>query len=56
MPNLYREVLDSVPTAAIVVDRSFKVRYTNRAFREYFRSQRARGSPAEKRSLFAERA
>jgi len=44
MPNLYREVLDSVPTAAIVVDRSFKVRYTNRAFREYFRSQRARGS------------
>ena len=31
--NLYREVLDNIPTAAIVVDKNMKVRYTNRAFR-----------------------
>ena len=44
MPNLYRDVLDSVPTAAVVVDKNLKVRYTNRAFREYFNSRKARGS------------
>ena len=32
--NLYREVLDHIPTAAIVVDNQMRVRYTNRAFRE----------------------
>ena len=47
MPNLYRDVLDSVPTAAVVVDKNLKVRYTNRAFREYFNSRKARGSLKE---------
>ena len=27
--NLYREVLDNIPTAAIVVDKKMRVRYTN---------------------------
>ncbi|MDE5896412.1 MAG: SpoIIE family protein phosphatase [Clostridia bacterium] len=45
--NLLRNVLDSVPTAAIVVDKNLKVRYTNRAFREYFNSRKARGSLKE---------
>ena len=31
--NLYREVLDNIPTAAIVVDKKMRVRYTNRSFR-----------------------
>ncbi len=43
MANLYKAVLDSVPTAAIVVDKKLRVRYTNRAFREAFRSLRAKG-------------
>lgn len=43
MYNLYKDVLDNVPTAAIVVDKNFKVKYTNRAFRENFRSQKSRG-------------
>lgn len=47
MSNLYRDVLDSVPSAAIVVDKNLKVRYTNRAFREYFNSRKARGSLKE---------
>lgn len=38
MANLYRLVLDSIPTAAIVVDKNLKVRYVNRAFRDYFSS------------------
>ena len=38
MANLYRLVLDSIPTAAIVVDKNLKVRYANRAFREFFSS------------------
>ena len=42
--NLYREVLDNIPTAAIVVDKNMKVRYTNRAFRECFRAARNRGT------------
>ena len=45
--NLYREVLDNIPTAAIVVDRHMRVRYTNRAFRECFGSQRAKGTLRE---------
>ncbi len=42
--NLYREVLDNIPTAAIVVDKNMKVRYTNRAFRECFHARAARGT------------
>ena len=44
MPNLYKDVLDSIPTAAIVVDKNIRVRYTNRAFREYFGAVRPRGT------------
>ena len=43
MANLYKEVLDHIPTAAIVVDGDCIVRYCNRAFREYFRSVKERG-------------
>ncbi len=43
MSGMLRDVLDRVPTAAIVVDKNLKVRYTNRAFREYFRSKKERG-------------
>ena len=45
--NLYREVLDNIPTAAIVVDKNMKVRYTNRAFRECFRATRSKGTLKE---------
>ncbi len=44
MTNLYRDVLNRIPTAAIVVDRSLRVRYMNRAFGEYFRTGKMRGS------------
>ena len=43
MFNLYKAVLDGVPTAAVVVDKKLKVRYTNRAFREAFRSVKTKG-------------
>ena len=45
--NLYREVLDNIPTAAIVVDKKMQVRYTNRAFRSYFRARHSRGTLRE---------
>ena len=38
MANLYKAVLDQIPTAAIVVDKSYRVRYANRAFKTYFSS------------------
>ncbi len=44
MANLYRDVLNSIPTAAIVLDRSLRVRYMNRAFGEYFRTGKLRGT------------
>lgn len=44
MANLYRSVLNSIPTAAIVVDKNLKVRYANKAFLDYFRSARGKGS------------
>lgn len=44
MSNLYKNVLDNIPTAAVVVDKNFKVRYTNRAFRDYFPSSRRKGT------------
>lgn len=47
MFNLYRAVLDNIPTAAVVVDKNLKVRYTNRAFREAFRSFKSKGSLRE---------
>ena len=45
--NLYREVLDNIPTAAIVVDKNMKVRYTNRAFRECFHASKPKGTLKE---------
>lgn len=42
--NLYREVLDNIPTAAIVVDKNMRVRYTNRAFRTFFHARGVRGT------------
>lgn len=44
MINLYKAVLDNIPTAAVVVDKKVRVRYTNRAFREAFRSVKEKGS------------
>lgn len=44
MTNLYRDVLNSIPTAAIVVDKNLKVRYMNRAFGEYFRADKKKGT------------
>lgn len=44
MYNLYRDVLNNIPTAAIVVDKNFRVRYTNRAFRAYFQAEKSKGS------------
>ncbi len=43
MGRLCKNVLDLVPTAAIVVDKNFKVRYTNRAFRAFFHAQKEKG-------------
>ncbi len=47
MANLYKRILDSIPTAAIVLDGALRVRYTNHAFRVLFRSQRPKGSLRE---------
>ena len=44
MSNLYKDILNNLPTAAIVVDKSLRVRYANRAFREYFSAHKVRGS------------
>ncbi len=42
--NLYKSVLNSIPTAAIVVDKNLRVRYASRAFRDYFPSSKGKGS------------
>lgn len=44
MTNFYKSVLDNLPTAAIVVDKNFKVRYASRAFQSYFPSAKRRGT------------
>ncbi len=44
MANLYRDVLETIPTAAIVVDGTVRVKYANRAFRAHFRTDADRGS------------
>ncbi len=44
MANLYKDVLDSLPTATIVLDKGYKVLFVNRAFGEYFRTGKTRGS------------
>ncbi len=47
MPNLYKEILETIPTAAIVVDGTLRVRYCNRAFRAYFGAEKERGTLAD---------
>lgn len=42
--NLYKNILNNIPTAAIVVEKNLKVRYSNRAFRDYFPSSRGKGT------------
>ncbi len=44
MPNLYKQILEHIPTAAIAVDKNLRVLFANRAFREYFRSDSERGT------------
>ncbi len=45
--NLYKSILNSIPTAAIVVEPNLKVRYCNRAFRDYFPLSRGKGTLKE---------
>ena len=42
--RLYREILDNIPAAAIVVDKKLNVRYASRTFRGYFSARRVRGT------------
>lgn len=42
--NLYKTILNNIPTAAIVVEKNLKVRYSNRAFRDYFPFSRGKGT------------
>ncbi len=42
--SLYRDVLENIPTAAIVVDGALRVKYANRAFRACFFTDSERGS------------
>lgn len=42
--NLYKRILNNIPTAAIVADKNLGVRYCNRAFRDYFPSSRGKGT------------
>lgn len=44
MFKLHKIILNNIPTAVIVVDKNLKVRYSNRAFKEYFPSSLERGS------------
>ena len=42
--RLYREILDNIPAAAIVVDKKLNVRYASRTFRGFFSARRERGT------------
>lgn len=44
MANLYKDVLAQIPTAVIVVDKKLRVRYCNRALREYFSAAAGKGT------------
>lgn len=44
MTNFYKHILDSLPTAAVVVDKNFKVRYASRAFKSYFPLSKGKGT------------
>lgn len=45
--NLYKQILNELPTAAVVLDNNFKVRYFNRSFRDYFPASKRNGSLSE---------
>lgn len=38
--NLYKKILNEIPTAAVVLDNNYKLRYFNSAFRGYFPASR----------------
>ena len=42
--NLYKEILNNIPAAVIVVDENLRVRYSNRAFRTFFPASSGKGS------------
>ncbi len=42
--KLYKSILDSLPAAAIVVDKNLRVRYCSRAFRAFFSASAEKGS------------
>ncbi len=42
--NLYKRILDNLPTAALVLDGKLRVRYANRVFRGYFHTAAERGT------------
>jgi len=44
MFKLHKLILNSIPSAVIVVDKNLKVRYSNRAFKEYFPESTERGT------------
>ena len=42
--SFFKQILDSLPTAALAIDAKLKVRYANRAFRQYFHTPREKGT------------
>ena len=42
--NLYKRILNDIPTAAIVLEKNFQVRFCNRAFLNYFPATRKKGT------------
>ena len=44
MPNLFKTILNNLPTAAILVDKNLRVRYANKAFCDYFPDSKSRGT------------
>lgn len=43
MQNIYKAILGQLPTAVMVIDRKFKIRYANKAFTERFSSHTRKG-------------
>ena len=44
MSNFYRDILGQIPTAVLVVDKKLRVRYCNRALRDYFSAPVGKGA------------
>lgn len=42
--NLYKDIVASIPAAVIVLEKNFKIRYFNRAFRAYFPQAKRKGT------------